>query len=256
MRMRLTSNMMVLLTVVLGLSGCGRHEGLSSLNPLAPNLQGISGLPAAPSSLVVPAFNPPDFVAHVDNPYFPLTPGTIYSYVGEGQETNEVEVTHETKTILGVATTVVHDQVFLDGSLIEDTFDWYAQDKEGNVWYLGEDTKEYENGNLVSTAGSWEAGKDGAKPGVIMLAHPRVGDSYRQEDAPGVVADMGRVLSRKETVTVPYGTFEGCLQTMEWTPLEPGNRSFKYYASGLGPVLEVSPRGGRERVELTAVTGP
>ncbi len=106
----------------------------------------------------------------------------------------------------------------------------------------------------MNTHGSWEAGVNGAKPGIIMLAHPKIGDAYRQEDAPGVVADMGRVLSLDETVSLPYGTFERCLKTMDWTPLEPGNRAFKYYAAGVGVVLEVAPRGGRQRVELTAVS--
>jgi len=236
----------VLVTTVLGLSGCG-HDG------------GPSAVDLAASRGIAPPFDPAAFVRDVDNPYFPLTRGTVYSYVAqtaEGVETSEVTVTRDTKVILGVTATVVHDRVLLNGSLSEDTFDWYAQDKSGNVWYLGEDTKQYENGVQVGTVGSWEAGKDGAAAGIIMLAHPRIGDTYQQENSPGVVADRARVLSLSETVSVPYGSFTDCLQTLDWTPLEPGVREFKYYATGVGVVLEVTPRGGRERVELTALSRP
>jgi len=236
----------VLLGTLLGLSGCG-HDG------------GPSGVDLAASRAIAVPFDPTNFVGKVDNPYFPLTPGTVYSYVAQtvdGVETSEVTVTHAAKEILGVAATVVHDRVLLNGSLTEDTFDWYAQDKAGNVWYLGEDTKQFENGVLVGTVGSWEAGKDGAAAGIIMLAHPRIGDTYQQENSPGVVADRARVLSLGETVSVPFGSFDECLKTLDWTPLEPGVREFKFYAPGVGLVLEVSPRGGRERVELTGLSRP
>jgi hypothetical protein len=126
-------------------------------------------------------------------------------------------------------------------------------DKLGNVWYFGEDSKQIENGVVVGTEGSWEAGVDGAKPGIIMLAEPKVGTKYQQEFAPGVAEDMAKVLSLSETVEVPYGRFEGCLKTAEWTPLEPGAREFKYYAPGTGQVLEVQSRGGGVRVELIAI---
>jgi hypothetical protein len=211
----------------------------------------------ASSNLVTVPFDPRNFVRGVDNPYFPLPPGKIFTYKSVsrgGEELNPVEVTRTNKTILGVAITVVHDQVFIgDGSLAEDTFDWYAQDRQGNVWYFGEDTKQYDHGVLVTAVGSWEAGKNGAKAGIIMLAHPQIGDIYKQEDAPGVVADMAKVVSLTETASVPYGDFTNCLETTEWTPLEPGDRSHKFYAPGLGNVLEVSTRQGGERVELISV---
>ncbi len=245
----------VVLAAIPGLLGCGQDRNPGNLALVAPNLGDAQTAPTA--SLVTVPFNPANFVARVDNPCFPLVPGTVYSYVGQtaaGVQTVEVEVARDTKVILGVSTTVVHDRVFQAGSLLEDTFDWYAQDTEGNVWYFGEDTKEYENGVVVSTAGSFEAGKNGASAGIIMLARSRVGDSYAQESAPGVAEDMATVLSLDKTVSVPYGTFAHCLQTMEWTPLSPGDREFKYYAPGIGQVLTVSPRGGRERVELTAVS--
>ncbi|TMQ67707.1 MAG: hypothetical protein E6K80_15015 [Candidatus Eisenbacteria bacterium] len=209
------------------------------------------------SNLVTIPFDPNNFVSGVTNPYLPLVPGTTFTYrnlLKTTEELNTIEVTRDRKTILGVAVTVVHDQVFLaDGSLAEDTFDWYAQDEQGNVWYFGEDTKEYDHGVLVTTAGSWEAGKNGALAGIVMLADPHVGDVYKQEDAPGVVADMAKVVSLDETLTVPYGTFTHCIETTEWTPVEPGDRSHKFYARNVGNVLEVATRQGGETDELVAV---
>jgi hypothetical protein len=145
--------------------------------------------------------------------------------------------------------------VYLDGELIEDTEDWYAQDLQGNVWYLGEDSKEYQDGQVVSTAGSWEAGVDGAEAGILMLADPEPGDRYRQEYYEGEAEDMARVHRDDVTVTVPGGTFTGVLQILEWTPLQPGHRAYKYYAPGVGLVLEAS-ASGHDRVELVAVTRP
>ena len=205
------------------------------------------------SNLVAIPFDANNFVSGVTNPYFPLPPGKVFTYhdlLKDSQELNTVTVTKDKKNILGVAVTVVHDQVFLDdGSLAEDTFDWYAQDKQGNVWYFGEDTKTFDHGTLTGTTGSWEAGQKSAKAGVIMLANPHVGDVYKQEEAPGV-ADMAKVVSLDETVTVPYGTFAHCLETTEYTPVEPGDRSRKFYAPGVGNVLEIATRQGGERVEL------
>ena len=232
--------------------GCGRNA-----NHLATAPDQDGALAGVSSNLVTLPFDPANFANPAANPMFPLAPGMTYTYRGiskDGEERNVVEITHRTKTIAGVTTIVVHDQVFLeDGSLAEDTFDWYAADKDGNVWYFGEDTKEYDHGTLVTTAGSWEAGKNGARPGIIMLAHPQVGDQYKQEDSPGIVEDMARVVSRDETLTVPAGTYEHCLKTREWTPIEPGNRSYKFYAPGVGLVLEIATRNGGERVELTHV---
>lgn len=242
------------------LAGCGREGARGGANLLGPGAQELALASVDPNSARIAfPFDPGNFVAGGDNPYFPLTPGTRYSYVAEtadGVETNEVEITRDTKVILGVTTTVIRDRVFLEGSLKEDTFDWYAQDRQGNVWYLGEDTRDYENGVVVSTAGSWEAGKNGASAGIIMLASPKIGDQYYQENAPGVVEDQGKVLGLKETVTVPYGTFTDCLKTADWTPIEPGNRALKYYARGIGLVLEITPHNGRERVEMTGFSTP
>ena len=246
-----------LIAILLGLIGCSNEGARTGLAPLGPNSQSAQAATADPNAtrIEIP-FVPENFEGGVQNPYFPLVPGTILTYrqeTPEGVETNTVEVTRDTKRILGVRTFVVHDQVFLEGALKEDTFDWYAPDKDGNVWYFGEDTKEL--GPPVSTAGSWEAGKNGAQAGIIMLAHPQVGDTYLQENSPSVVEDQARVKGLDETATVPYGTFTGCIKTQEWTPLEPGNRAFKFYASGFGTVLEIPNQGGGP-VELTAVSRP
>ncbi len=198
--------------------------------------------------------DPARFVADVTNPLFPLAPGTKYVFEGdtdEGHERVEVEVTNQRKDILGVSCVVVHAVEFIDGERIEDTFDWYAQDVDGNVWYMGEDTKEIENGVVVGTEGSWEAGVDGAEPGFIMLAAPTVGTTYQQELAPGEAEDMATVVALGETVTIPLGTFTGCLKTDDFTPLEPGVIENKFYAPLYGTVLEVD--GDGNRIELISV---
>lgn len=243
------------LVVAFGLAGCGHDGGTAKL--LAPGADGIG--PVARARASAPAFDPAAFVAGVDHRFLPLVPGTVHTYVGateEGEERIVVEVLHEPKTILGVAATVVRDRVYLDGELVEDTHDWFAQDRSGNVWYLGEEVRNYEDGVFANADGSWEAGRDGATAGILMGADPRIGDVYQQEHAEGVAEDMARVVSLKKTVSVPAGTYHGCLQTAEWTPLEPGAREFKFYAPGVGLVLEVAPRGGRERVELVSVSVP
>ncbi len=196
---------------------------------------------------------PEDFVSEITNPYLGFADGRVFTYEGEtdeGLETIVVEVTRKHKTILGVRTTVVHEQAFLDGELIEDTFDWFAQDKDGNVWYFGEDSKEIEDGEIVSTEGSWEAGVDGAQPGIIMLAQPEVGLSYRQEFYEGVAEDMAKIISLDETVSIGLGNFTGSLETLEWTPLEPGARENKFYQPGIGLILI---EGHKARTELISI---
>jgi hypothetical protein len=201
--------------------------------------------------------DPGNFVDVVDNPYFPLQPGTTFIYEGESEGVANREVVivaKETKEILGVTTTVVHAQAFEDGVLIEDTFDWYAQDEDGNVWYFGEDTKELdENGNVISTEGSWEAGVDGAEPGIIMLADPKKGDKYQQENAPDIAEDMAQVIGFEDSLCVQYGCFENVLVTKEWTPLERGVVEYKYYAQGVGFIYGEMVKGGDETIELVRV---
>ena len=192
-----------------------------------------------------PHINPAQFTTKIDNEYLPLKPGTTFVYEGKG-ERDEMRVTHSTKMVMGVECVVVDDRAWEEGKLIEKTYDWFTQDKEGSVWYFGEDTKEYKNGKVVSTKGSWEAGVDGAKPGIIMQAEPKVGQSYRQEYYPGEAEDMAKVQSLNESVTVPYGSFDHVLETREWTPLEPSYDEHKYYARGVGQVYG----GGSELVDV------
>jgi hypothetical protein len=202
-----------------------------------------------------PQINPSDFTTKVDNKYFPLKPGTTFVYQGKSggnTERDVMTVTHSTKQIMGVKCVVVDDRVFSHGKLAEKTFDWYAQDKKGNVWYFGENTKEYKNGK-VSTEGSWEGGKDGAKPGIIMPAHPKVGQTYRQEYLKGVAEDMAKVLDLKGSVTVPYGSIKHALVTKEWSPLEPGVVAHKYYGAGVGDVKEVAVKGPHETLTLVSL---
>lgn len=194
-----------------------------------------------------PEIIPSDFVSEINNKFFALTPGTTLVYesqTDEGVERIEFTVTDEKRNVMGVDTIVVWDREWLNDELIEDTKDWFAQDLEGNVWYFGEDSKDFAGGQLVSTKGSWEAGIDNAKPGIIMKASPQVEDSYRQEYYSGVAEDMGEVVGLGETVSVPYGRFSDCIKTKDWNVLEPGVIEFKYYCPGIGGVvLETIPEG-------------
>lgn len=199
-----------------------------------------------------PTIEPAAFVATIDNPYFPLKPGTRWVYEGAGERI-VVEVTNETKTIKGVTCTVVRDTVSVNGEVKEDTFDWYAQDRAGNVWYFGEDSREMRGGSVVGREGSWEAGVDGAQPGIIMKADPRAGDRYRQEFYRGKAEDVGEVVRVGKAVTVPFGSFTDVLVILDTTPLEPGAREHKHYARGIGLVLESNVAGGA-RVELVELT--
>lgn len=198
-----------------------------------------------------------DFTDPVDNPYYPLEVGTTFVLEGEsdGEDIRvEMYVTDQTKEIMGVTTMVIREREWEDGELVEDTFDWYANDNEGNVWYFGEDSKEYDDGEIVSTAGSWEAGVDGAEPGILVQGDPQVGAVYQQEYYEGEAEDMAEVLSLTASVTVEYGSFDNCLQTKEWTPLEPGVEENKYYASGVGILKEEAVVGGDEVLELVEIT--
>jgi hypothetical protein len=214
---------------------------------------GVDGL-----RIPTPSADPDDFVEGIDNPYLPLTPGSRWVYESRrvDPETVTVTVTGDTREIQGVTTTVVHDVVRDSaGRVVEDTFDWFAQDAAGNVWYFGEDTTEYDDRGRPDDSGSWEAGVDGARAGVVMPAEPRIGDGYRQESSPGRAEDRGEVLSLDESVNVGFGSFTDVLQTEETTPLEPGLVERNYYAPGVGLVLEETVLGGSERVELVAYEG-
>jgi hypothetical protein len=174
-----------------------------------------------------------------------MSPGSKWTYREGAKEHVEVTVTDKTKKVAaGIEARVVHDVVSEDGQPVEVTDDWYAQDGDGNIWYLGEDTKEYENGKVASTEGSWQAGVDGAQAGVIVPAHPAVGMSYRQEYYAGEAEDKGTVLSLDEQADVPFGHFSHVLLTKDYTPLEPKVVEHKLYAKGVGPVLTLAVSGG------------
>ena len=201
--------------------------------------------------------DPANFVTGIDNPYYPLTPGKVFRYEGEsgdGHETNIVTVTNQTYNILGVACTVVEDTVLVEGELVEATTDWFAQDTEGTVWYMGEASRSYENGKLVSTEGSWEAGREGALPGVIMYGDPKPGGPYRQEFLEGEAEDRGQINSTNATVVVPYGTFTHCVETEEWSDVEPGIVEYKFYAKNVGVVRSVSVVGEEDDSKLVSVS--
>ena len=210
-----------------------------------------------------PPYNPdiPDeWAPAVTNPFFPLTPGTILEYrseTDEGIEITTVEVLSEPKIIQDVTATSVRDQVRIDGELFEDTTDWFAQDDDGNVWYLGEETIEYLEGGETSTAGSWEWGVDGALPGIIMWADPsaHIGEKYRQEYYKGEAEDWAKVVAVGLNVSVPYDDFTGVLETLDWNAFSPGDKENKFYAPGIGLILEI-PKEADERTELISVTMP
>lgn len=201
---------------------------------------------------------PTSWANAVTNTFFPLVPGTVWEYTGqtdEGVERIVVEVLSQRRTVNGVSATVVRDRVYINNALVEDTDDWFAQDATGNVWYLGEDSKEIRNGQVVSTSGSWEWGKDGAMPGIIMWADPsaHIQESYRQEYYRGEAEDWGKVIAVGRTVTVPHGTLTGCVQTEDWNGLDPEERENKFYCPNVGVALETA---DDERVELIRVTRP
>ena len=192
-----------------------------------------------------PTIVPANFTHIVNNPWFPLVPGTtavFHEQNGRERRENKVSVTHETKIILGVKCVVVHETVALDGALIEDTYDWFAQDRQGAVWHFGEATKEFKSGGRVSTDGSWEVGVNDAQPGIVMPARPKVGERYRQNYLAHVAEDIGQIVTLDETITVPAGTYPGCVRVREWSMLESGT-SKKWYATGVGLIRAESTDG-------------
>jgi hypothetical protein len=193
--------------------------------------------------------------ANVDNPWFPLAPGTIAVYRGvkDRREARDVvTVKRRTRRVAGVACRVVQDRLYLDGRLAERTTDWYAQDEAGNVWYFGEQTAELDRqGRVTSTEGSWQAGVDGAKPGIFMPARPRLGRAYRQELYPDHAEDRFRIIGLFRGTVPPRTT--STLLTEEWTRLEPGVLDHKLYVRGIGTVVERSVKGGNELLELASL---
>jgi hypothetical protein len=226
----------------------------------------VAAIPAASASAgsprdraAAPTVSPGQFHHPQQNPYFPLKPGTVSRYRGtaDGEKYHErVVVTHRTKQIQGVTTTVVLDVLRrADGSLAEKTEDWYAPDNDGKVWYFGEKTATYdESGNLESREGSWQAGVNGAVAGIIMPANPRPTDAYRQEFYRGHAEDQAWIVQRHTSTTVPYGTVHEVIRSFEWTRLEKNVMSMKLYAPGLGIVREQDIAGGNESFALISVT--
>lgn len=215
----------------------------------------IMATPSCKDDIFSPPYEPvlpTTWATSVTNPYFPLLSGTRLEYRGqtdEGLETIVIEVMATARIVNGVQAVALRDRVYIDNELVEDTEDWFAQDAEGNVWYLGEDSKEIENGQVVSRAGSWAWGQNGALPGIIMWADPasHVGETYRQEYLRGEAEDWGKVVAVNQTVTVPYGTLTSCIETEDWNGLEPDERERKFYCPNIGLTLETA---GSERVEL------
>jgi hypothetical protein len=210
---------------------------------------------AVAAACAAPAPDPAQFTTRIDNPYLPMAVGSRWVYrETEGRHTQRVvvTVTDRTRRVAGVTTRVVRDVVTENGRRVEDTDDWFAQHRDGSVWYFGEDTTEFERGRPVSTAGSWEAGVRGAEAGIAMPAQPAVGMEYRQEFAKGRAEDAARVLSLDEQAEVPFGRFRGALLTKDFTPLEPRVLEYKLYARGIGPVLVLAASGGSGREELVS----
>jgi hypothetical protein len=243
---------LIALTLVTGstLTACGSS---SSKRPAAPAARNTTA-PASTTTTGPPyhlTVVPAQFTHVVTNAYFPLEPGKTRVYDGtrDGQpQHTEMAVTKETRTIMGVKCVVVRDVVTSNGALVEKTTDWYAQHQNGDVWYFGESTAEYTNGKVSSTHGTWEAGVDGAQPGIIMLATSKPGDHYKQEYRPGEAEDQATVLRIDPSVKVPGGTFSKIVITEDRDPLNPDKVDLKKYAPGIGLVYSERVRTGHHEV--------
>jgi hypothetical protein len=218
---------------------------------------GVAGATASGASApsdYAPKLNPKNFDGSpIDNPYMPLIRGSKWVY-REGDEDVVVTVTPYTKKIMGVETVVVRDTVSKNGVPVEDTSDFFAQDRAGNVWYFGEATVEYEHGQPWRTEGSWEGGLHGGRPGIAMPAHPKVGQKYKQEYLKGVAEDRGEILGLDATADVPFGHFDRLVRTKDTTALEPDVVENKFYAKGIGVVMETIEKGGGPRSVLISFT--
>jgi hypothetical protein len=236
-------------------AGCGSS---SKPAPTAPVTSAAVGQQAAGSSgsTYNPKIDPAKFSSNVTNRYWPLKPGTTWVFTGQKDGAPQhvvVRVTNQKKTVLGVHCVVVSDVVTVNQTLAEKTTDWYAQDDKGNVWYFGEDTKEYKNGVVTSTHGTWEAGVDNAKPGIVVQGSPKVGGFYRQEFRPGQAEDQARIVSLTGKEHVPAGTYGNVMVTKDIDPLNPDKVEHKFYAPGAGPV-HVIRIGSAHREEIKLVS--
>jgi hypothetical protein len=202
-----------------------------------------------------PDIDPAAFVIEVDNPYFPLRPGSRWEYVSVGTgkpEHTTVVVTEDRRLVMGVSTIVVRDTVMAGGELVEDTFDWFAQDRDGNVWYFGEAVRNFDEGRFEDTDGSWEAGVDSALPGIVMPADPIPGHAYRQEYDEGQAEDLGQILRTGQQAAVAFGSFTDVVVTRDWNPLEPDVVEEKSYAPDVGLISEATVAGGHSGAELVS----
>jgi hypothetical protein len=255
----------LILAAALAFAGCtSSTDAQSPANPPGPvglESRPESGQPTG-SSLPIGAdpvnLDPADFSTDITNPYWPMKPGTrwIYRSVeadGVKQDIAIVATTTTKKLANGITARVVRDTAREEGQIVEDTLDWYAQDANGNVWYMGEQTAEFENGKIVSRAGSWEAGKDGAMPGIMLPAQPQDGQKYRQEYKKGEAEDNGEVLATGNLVEVQAGRYDKALVTMDTSTIEPDVMEYKFYAPGVGPVLALDISGGTAREGLVKV---
>jgi hypothetical protein len=246
------------LTAVVALAGCSSNTGASAPTTTTSVPSG-SITPTSTSSLPPynPVIQPAAFTDKVTNPLFPLTPGMTYIYQGTRDgvpRRTELTITKETKTIMGVSCVVVRDVVTSSNALVEKTTDWYAQDTSGNVWYFGEDTAEYVNGAVTSTAGTWLAGVDGALPGIVMKASPKVGDAYRQEYRPGQAEDFAKVLQIDASTAVPAGSYTHTVITQDTDLLDATKLEIKYYAPGVGFIgSNGTVNGHMEDTKLTSI---
>jgi hypothetical protein len=262
--MRAFAGLMVVLALAMGLGGCaGQRSSSSTTAPVGQPSSGtapVSSSPTPQPSVAVslpPMPGPGEWAPEITNPWFPFVPGTTFVFRGQKDAQPTVDtyiVTNRKKTIQGAPATVIINTLRTGSHEIEGTEDWYAQDKQGNVWYLGEATRTFDkNGKVTGTTGSWQAGVDGAQGGLFMPASPKVGDAYYQEYLKGQAEDQYKIISMDGTVTVPYGTYKNVLVTEETTALEPSIVSQKYYVKGVGQVYEVDVKGSTEYAKLIRI---
>jgi len=225
--------------------------------PLAATVQAAPTPTAAPTvEIYAPAIDPANFVKTVNNPYYPLKSGRTFTYTGKKEKLSlrkEVVVSKKTRVVMGVTCTQVADSVWVSGKLAQKTLEWYAQDKEGNVWYFGADAKQYTSGKITGSAGSWQAGVNGAMPGIIMLANPTRGDTYRQSYLKGTIEDMGYVVSLDGALKVPYHAYKDLLITLQWSNLTPDIIENRYYAKEVGFIYSELVQGGTGELKLAKV---
>ena len=246
-RIRIIAGAAALAAVAVAAAGCGSNDG-----PAAAAAATTTAGGSLPQGAQKVHLNPADFTTKIDNPWLPMAPGSRWVYrdsVGR-KARDTITVTNRTEVVAGVTARIVHDVATENGRIVEDTFDWFAQDQAGNVWYLGEATREFKNGKPASSGGSWKAGVDGAQAGIAMPAHPTTGQRYRQEYRKGHAEDRAAVLSVDEQVQAPYGHFKPAVLTKEYTPVEPKALEYKLYAKNVGQIASVGVSGDIDREEL------